>query len=63
MDTDTFQAIGQIASYVTTTTVLLAWLFREVKARDRLSDEVLDDYRDLKAIRVRRVENLPEQPE
>lgn len=57
MDLDTFQAIGQIASYVTTTTVLLAWLFREIKARDKLSDAILDDYSDLKAIRVRRIES------
>ena len=59
VDIESFQAIGQIASYVTTTTVLLAWLFREIKSRDKLSLEILDDYRDLKAVRVKRIENAP----
>jgi len=56
MEIETFQAIGQIASYVTTTTVLLAWLFDAIRTRDKLSDMILDDYGDLKSVRIRRAE-------
>jgi len=61
MDIELFGQIASIAQSVTVVTVLLAWLYREMKARDKLSDAILDDYSDLKSIRVRRLQNLPEK--
>jgi len=37
---------------LTVALVLLLWLIREIRARDKLSDEILEDYRDMKGKRL-----------
>ena len=54
MDIEHLNQIASIAQSVMVITVLMAWLFREIKARDSLTNEILDDYRDMKSIRLRR---------
>jgi len=52
MELDVLQNIAGIAQSITVVTVLLAWLYREIKSRDKLSSEIMEDYKDMKQVRI-----------
>lgn len=48
MNVDDIQSISSIAQSLTVTFVLLMWLFSEMRARNKLSEQILDDWNDLR---------------
>lgn len=52
MGIDELQAIATIAQSITTAGVLLAWVYSERKARTELSQEIIDDWKDMRAYRI-----------
>lgn len=64
MDIEQMQAIAQIGQSITVTGVLLAWVFHEARNRSKLSENILDDWNDLRRERMaQKPQNLPNEAE
>jgi len=66
VDIDTIQAIASIGSQITTSAVLLAWVFYSERRRTFLAEKILDDWEDMRRLRIslqekKQLENIPEQ--